>query len=201
MTSPAERSSSHLPGAIMPRNALLVVLTFSLSAIIAIAQQQTDSHLTEPGTAVLVTRSAFAHGYRHGYEAGYHLGNIDANMARPQKAKLARFRKIPTGYQPEFGSRRSFEHGFQSGLKAGYSDGYAGRNFRAVAEFRSLSASLSAKAESTTGDAPFDSGVLVGYTQGLDHAPSSPSAADLDFHLVTCPESASTGSHDFSIWL
>lgn len=195
MTSRAEGSSSHLAGAIMPRNALLIVLTFTLSAILAIAQQQTDSHLTEPGTAVLVARSAFAHGYRHGYEAGYHLGNIDANMARPQKARLAASRKIPMGYQPEFGSRHSFEHGFHSGLKAGYSDGYAGRSFRAIAEFRSLSTSLNGKAESAADDAPFDSGVLAGYTQGLDHAPGAPSAADLDFHLVSCPKSSPSGSH------
>jgi hypothetical protein len=154
----------------MPRNALLVVLAFSLSPIAVMAQQHTDPHLTEPGTAVLVARSAFAHGYRHGYEAGYHLGNIDANMARPQKAKLASSRKISIGYQPDYGSRHSFERGFHSGLKAGYSDGYAGRNFRAIAEFRSLSASLNGKAESGTDDRPFDSGVLAGYTQGLDHS-------------------------------
>lgn len=195
MTSPAEDPSSHFAGAIMPRNALLVILIFSLSAILAIGQQQTDSHLTEPGTAVLVARSAFAHGYRHGYEAGYHLGNIDANMARPQRPRLTPSRKIPMGYQPEFGSRHSFEHGFQSGLKAGYSDGYAGRSFRAIAEFRSLSTSLNGRAEPAANDAPFDNGVLAGYTQGLDHAPSSPSAADLDFHLVSCPKSAPSGSH------
>lgn len=194
MTSPAEGSSSQLAGAIMLRNALLVVFVSSLTAFLASAQQGTDSHLTEPGTAVLVARSAFAHGYRHGYEAGYHLGNIDVNMARPEKAKLASSRKIRTGYQPDFGSRHSFERGFQSGLKAGYSDGYAGRNFRAIAEFRSLSASLKAKAESRTDDAPFDSGVLAGYTQGLDHASNPTSAADLDFHLVTCPASAASGS-------
>jgi hypothetical protein len=163
--------------------------------MLAFAQQQADSHLTEPGTAVLVSRSPFAHGYRHGYETGYHLGNIDANMARPQKTKLGSMKGVANGYQPGFGSKHSFERGFHSGMMAGYSDGYAGRNFRAIAEFRSLAASLSAKDETATENASFDTGVRAGYSQGLDHAASSPSASDLNFHLVTCPESVPSGAH------
>jgi hypothetical protein len=83
-------------------------------------------------------------------------------------------------------------------LKAGYSDGYAGRNFRAVAEFRSLSASLNVGADPRGDDTYFDNGVRAGYAQGLDHAPTSPSSSELDFHVVTCPETNLSGSHAVS---
>ena len=177
----------------MRRTGLLAVLLFSITSTIAIAQQEGDPHLSEPGTAVLVSRSGFAHGYRHGYEAGYHLGNIDANMARPPKTKIVAPKGISSGYQPIFGPKHSFEDGFHSGLKAGYSDGYAGRNFRAISEFRSLGASLSAQPQPGSENKYFDNGVRAGYTQGLDHSPTVPSALDLDFRLVTCPESDSSG--------
>lgn len=195
MTSPARGSSSQFPVILMSRNCLILVALFGMATAPGTAQQAADPHLSEPGTAVLVSRSAFAHGYRHGYEAGYHWGNIDVNMARPQKAKPALIKGISIGYQPVFGPKHSFERGFRSGLKAGYSDGYAGKNFRAVAEFRSLAASLNPNADSVPDKTYFDNGVLAGYSRGLDRHAQAPSSSPLDFHLVTCPQTTFPSNH------
>lgn len=179
----------------MPRTSLTVALLFSMAATLAVAQQAGDSHLMEDGAGVLFSRSTFAHGYRHGYEAGYHLGNIDANMARPQKTRVRATRGLSSGYRPSFGSKPSFESGFRSGLPAGYSDGYAGRNFRAVIELRSLANSLNPHADADPANNYFDKGVRAGYDQGIRNASPAHSASRFDFSLVSCPETSLAGSH------
>src|SRR5437879_5601414 len=48
--------------------------------------QAQDPHLSETGTAVVLSHSVFAHGYRHGYEEGYHVGNADASLGTAARA-------------------------------------------------------------------------------------------------------------------
>jgi hypothetical protein len=130
-----------------------------------------ENHCQEPGTGPLLSRSAFAHGYRHGYEAGYHEGNIDINMARRARTEFKQFKGLPLGYAPGFGPRKSFDFGFALGLRAGYSDGYAGRRFRAIGSLRSIAESVSPSAPpSDPGNTFFDRGVTLGYQDGFASA-------------------------------
>ncbi|MGH9568820.1 MAG: hypothetical protein ACRD4F_04240, partial [Candidatus Angelobacter sp.] len=156
--------------------------------------------MQESGTAAILTRSPFAHGYRHGYEAGYHQGNMDINMVRPPKARLSQVKGVQLGYRHEFGSRRSFELGFQSGLKAGYRDGYAGRVFRVVSQLRFLASDLNSTF--STDDAEnsyFNQGIEYGYLQGVNHASSGRnSVAPLDFHLVACATAPLSAQKDIA---
>jgi hypothetical protein len=144
---------------------LLICVALPLSA--------QESHRNEPVTGVLLTRSAFAHGYRHGYEAGYHQGNIDINMARPARTRFSELRGLPLGYENDFGPRHSFLYGFQFGLMAGYGDGYRGKEFRAVSNLRVAAAELNPtlpelKARSSN----FDRGVIFGYEDGFGRKPA-----------------------------
>jgi hypothetical protein len=147
-----------------------------------------DNHRKETGSAQILTRSAFAHGYRHGYEQGFHQGNIDANMSRPPKSRPAQFKGMPSGYESAFGPRKSFEQGFSEGLKAGYGDGYAGRSFRAVRLLREAGALLDANPPSDDpANLNFDRGVALGYRNGFERAASSSSEARLDDRSASCP--------------
>jgi hypothetical protein len=153
-----------------------------------------ESHLGEAGSGPLLSRSAFAHGYRHGYEEGYHIGNVDINMGRLARAadkKQFHGVKISTGYSSSFGPQASFEAGFQVGLKAGYHDGYQGRSFRAVHSARSLSADLDGEPQAHDGSSTyFDQGVASGYEEGFRQGEASaPGQAPIDFRQVKCPES------------
>ena len=153
-----------------------------------------ESHLTETGSGALLSRSAFAHGYRHGYEEGYHLGNIDVNMARLDRThakKQFQGVKIPTGYSPSFGPQASFHAGFQAGLKAGYHDGYEGRSFRAVDSARTLSADLERESPlSPHSNAYFDQGLAAGYAEGFRKGETSLATQHpIDLREVKCPES------------
>ncbi len=165
------------------------LIAFALFATCAIAQAQSpDLHLQEEGLAAVLSHCTFAHGYRHGYEEGYHAGNTDINMGRSPRTRLAELRDLKIGYSPKFGPKKLFEEGFQAGLKAGYSDGYMGRNFRAVESLRSVAAAL--ETENLPADpnhSYFDEGFMTGYKSGLEHGSSDPSAsAQIDFHLVDC---------------
>jgi len=145
-----------------------------------------DVHLKEPGSAPMLARSAFAHGYLHGYEEGYHRGNLDINMARPPRRKRWQLHDIAIGYSPRFGSRQSFAEGFEAGFQAGYHDGYAGHQFRVVDAVRALAANIAA-ADSSADPDDFDGGVGAGYRDGFAQGESSPKAqADLDFGSVSC---------------
>jgi flagellar biosynthesis/type III secretory pathway protein FliH len=170
---------------------LRFLIAFALFAACAIAQAQTvDPHLQEEGVAAVLSHCTFAHGYRHGYEEGYHAGNTDINMGRSPRNTLADLHDVKIGYSSKFGPKKLFEEGFHAGLKAGYNDGYMGRNFRAVESLRSVAAAL--KAEDLPADpnhAYFDQGFVTGYSNGLEHGSSDPSAsAQIDFHLVDCAQ-------------
>lgn len=149
-----------------------------------------ETHLRENGTGALLSRSAFAHGYRHGYEQGYHQGNVDANMARPAKTKLAQLKGLPLGYESRFGPKKSFEMGFTSGLQAGYEDGYAGRVFRAIAQLREAGSALDTRpASDDPTNLKFDKGVAAGYHAGFDRSASPPFAArDSDPQSAHCSQ-------------
>ncbi|HEY1525518.1 MAG TPA: hypothetical protein VGH51_04700 [Candidatus Angelobacter sp.] len=147
-----------------------------------------DVHLTESGSAVVLSRSAFAHGYRHGYEEGYHVGNADASLGTAARSKIKDIHGLKLGYSPQFGPRRVFEEGFQAGLRAGYGDGYFGRLFRAVDSLRAVAASLE---ESRSPADPkfvyFDKGFFSGYNEGFDRGGADQSSsAQIDFHFVGC---------------
>ena len=165
-----------------------LMLALLVIAELAVSAQAQDQHLSEVGTAVVLSHSAFAHGYRHGYEEGYHVGNADASLGTAARAKLKDLRGLKLGYAPQFGPRHAFEHGFQAGLKAGYSDGYSGRLFRAVDSLRSVAASL----QETGSQADpkfiyFDDGFFSGYNEGFDRGGSDQSStAQVDFHFVGC---------------
>lgn len=147
-----------------------------------------EAHLTEAGSAPILARSAFAHGYRHGYEQGYHFGNIDANMGR--QAQLKKAHDVNMAYSSQFGSRQSFEEGFRAGLKAGYHDGYAGSEFRAVNTVSSLATDLGADSSSGDPSGDFDRGLGSGYREGFAQGETSPSSpATLDFLSVRCSSS------------
>ena len=150
--------------------------------------QAQDPHLSETGTAVVLSHSVFAHGYRHGYEEGYHVGNADASLGTAARAKMKDIHGLKLGYAPQFGARYAFERGFQAGLRAGYSDGYSGRLFRAVDSLRSLAASLQ---ETGSRSDPkfiyFDDGFFSGYNEGFDRGGSDQSStAQVDFHFIGC---------------
>jgi hypothetical protein len=168
----------------MPR--LFRTLCFAAAVVISAGAE--DLHLREPGSAVVLSHSAFAHGYRHGYEEGYHIGNTDISVGTQPRAKLKNIRGVKLGYSSQFGPRTVFEKGFQSGLRAGYFDGYSGHAFRAVDSLRSLSASL--EESHTPSDktfANFDQGFFSGYNDGFEHGGSAqPSVAKVDFNFVSC---------------
>jgi hypothetical protein len=167
------------------------LIAFALFATCAVAQTQApDPHLQEEGTAAVLSHCTFAHGYRHGYEEGYHAGNTDINMGRFPRTRLAELRDLKIGYSPQFGPKKLFEAGFYAGLKAGYSDGYIGRNFRAVESLRSVAAALEIeKLSADSNRSYFDEGFVTGYKSGLEHGSSDPSAsAQIDFHLVDCAQ-------------
>ena len=165
---------------------LLATMCLTLPGI-AIAQ---DTHLSEPGSGVILSRSAFAHGYRHGYEEGYHQGNVDINMGRIPRLQKAQFHglKLKLGYSSSFGPKHSFEDGFEAGLKAGYSDGYAGRTFRVVDSLRLVAVAMAATPPpEDLGNSYFDQGLATGYRDGFDQGEAStPGVEPLDFHLVGC---------------
>lgn len=167
-----------------PVPVLLAAMCLTLPAI---AQ---ETHLTEAGSGVILSRSAFAHGYRHGYEEGYHQGNVDINMGRIPRSRKAQFHglKLKLGYSSSFGTKHSFEDGFEAGLKAGYSDGYAGRTFRAVDSLRLVAVAMAANPPpEDLGNLHFDQGLAHGYRAGLQQGEAStPGVEPLDFHLVGC---------------
>jgi|SRR5689334_11716957 len=182
----------------MVRSALIaaiVAILFSFNT--ALAQ---ENHLSESQTGVLISRSAFTHGYRHGYEEGYRQGNMDINMSRPAKTKYSQFKGLPLGYSSDFGPRRSFELGFQEGLKPGYSDGYTGRKFRAVTELRAIAAGLDQASPADSRNLHFDNGVTAGYMQGFSHAlAGNSSAASLDFRAVECAQGHGANQQDAAV--
>jgi flagellar biosynthesis/type III secretory pathway protein FliH len=173
------------------------LLSFSslvLAICLAPIANAQESHLTENGSGSLISRSAFAHGYRHGYEEGYHFGNVDINMGRldrTQTKKQFQGLKPATGYSPSFGPQALFHAGFQAGFKAGYHDGYDGRNFRAVDSARALSMDLEKEPlESERSKSYFDQGLASGYQEGFRKGEaSSPAERQIDLRQVKCPES------------
>lgn len=169
-----------------PAIAIIVTLVLVLSAPAAVE----ENHCQEPGTGALLTRSAFAHGYRHGYEAGYHEGNVDINMARNPRTTFKQFKGLPLGYEQKFGPKKSFELGFGLGLEAGYGDGYAGRIFRAVDSLRAIGGGLAAKPRKQDArDVFFDRGVTLGYQDGFaaSHARAKGSEVmPVDMQSVPC---------------
>ncbi|HXA84523.1 MAG TPA: hypothetical protein VNZ47_05580 [Candidatus Dormibacteraeota bacterium] len=159
-----------------------LLLTVFLAAGLAVSAQAQDPHLRESGSAVVLSHSAFAHGYRHGYEEGYHIGNADISLGTAPRLKTKDFRGLKLGYSPQFGRRNVFERGFHAGLKAGYRDGYSGRIFRAVDTLRSVSVSLE-----NSRFFRFDEGFFFGYNEGFDRGGSDQSStAQVDFHFVGC---------------
>src|SRR5262249_19151006 len=141
----------------------------------------------EPGSGAVMTRSAFAHGYRHGYEEGYHHGNVDANMGRPPQVKLDKLRGLKMGYDSSFGLQKSFESGFRAGLQAGYGDGFARRSLRAVPSCRELGKALdSAPGTNDPSGTYFDQGVASGYSDGFERTVANPSSAGQSLESVPC---------------
>ncbi len=120
-----------------------------------------DPHLDEKGCGALLSHSSFAHGYRHGYEEGFHFGNLDVNLARPQRTKWQQFKELHIWYSREFGSRSSFESGFRAGALAGYVDGYRGTGFRVLKELRRIGAELFSPSPE------FEKGIAEGYRDGF----------------------------------
>src|ERR1041385_5637401 len=163
-----------------------LLLTFFLVAGVAITARSQDLHLTESGSAAVLSHSAFAHGYRHGYEEGYHADNVDASVGSVQRHKLRDIHGLKLGYSSQFGSRKLFEQGFMAGLKAGYGDGYSGRLFRVVDTLRLVSSSLEdSQSASHPSFVHFDEGFLSGYDEGFDRGGSDQSStAQADFHFV-----------------
>jgi len=168
----------------MARCLLSVAVIALLAGPQALSQ---DVHLQETGSAVVLAHSTFAHGYRHGYEEGYHAGNTDINMGRAPRARMTDLHNLKIGYLAPFGPKKVFESGFHAGLKAGYTDGYHGRNFRAVDTLRALAAALD---DSLPAADPrheyFDDGFSAGYDNGLQRGGLDNSAAQIDFRVVDC---------------
>ena len=163
-------------------------LTLCLGMAFVVSAGAEDLHLRERGLTVVLSHSAFAHGYRHGYEEGYHAGNTDISVGTPSRPKLKGVRGLKLGYSAQFGPRPVFEKGFQAGLRVGYRDGYSGHAFRAVDSLRTVAVSLE-----ETGFAAdpkfthFDEGFFAGYNDGFERGDSGhPSAAQVDFHFVPC---------------
>lgn len=149
-----------------------------------------ESHLREAGSATLLARSAFAHGYRHGYEEGYHLGNVDVNLGRLARRKRDQFHGLSQRYSSQFGPKKSFEAGFEAGLPAGYSDGFMGRSFRGVEAMRSLARALQPSSPADPSGVYFDQGLASGYSDGFQRGAAAPELAmPLDASVVTCPQS------------
>jgi hypothetical protein len=165
-----------------------VLLTLFLATGFAVSAQAQDLHLSESGSSVMLSHSAFAHGYRHGYEEGYHAGNADISLGSSQRIKIKDFHGLKLGYSSLFGPRDVFERGFHAGLKAGYGDGYSGRPFRAVNTLRAVAASLEeTPANSDPRFAHFDEGFFSGYNEGFDRGGADQSSsAQVDFHFVGC---------------
>jgi hypothetical protein len=170
--------------------ARLLLILFLAAGVAGTARSQ-DLHLSESGSAPVLSHSAFAHGYRHGYEEGYHVGNTDVSLGTSPRRKADDFHGLKLGYSAQFGPRKVFERGFKAGLKAGYGDGYSGRIFRAVDTLRSVSASLEdAHAGADPQFAHFDDGFVSGYDEGFDRGASDQSStAQVDFHFVGCLDS------------
>lgn len=126
-----------------------------------------DPHLDEKDCGAILSHSSFAHGYRHGYEEGFHFGNLDVNLARPQRTKWQQFKELHSQYLREFGSRSSFESGFKAGAMAGYIDGYRGTGFRVLEELRRIGA------ERFSPSPEFDKGIAAGYQDGFGEGGSS----------------------------
>ena len=168
-----------------------LLLILFLAAGVAVSARSQDLHLSESGSAAVLSHSAFAHGYRHGYEEGYHVGNTDVSLGSSPRRKSHDFHELKLGYSSQFGPRKVFERGFMAGLKAGYSDGYSGRIFRAVDTLRSVSASLDdAHSAADPEFAHFDDGFVSGYNEGFDRGASGQSStAQVDFHVVGCVNS------------
>jgi hypothetical protein len=174
------------------------VLSLCLGAAFAIAAQAEDLHLTEPGSKIVLSHSAFAHGYRHGYEEGYHIGNTDITLGTAPRVKLREAHGLKLGYSSQFGPRHIFEQGFYAGLKAGYGDGYSGRIFRAVDALRYVAASLEeASLAADPKFAYFDQGFFSGYNEGFESGGSDHSAsAQVDFRQVDCANSHAATQSD-----
>ena len=154
---------------------------------LSLAAQVQEKHCRENGTGAILTRSAFAHGYRHGYEAGYHEGNIDINMARRPRTHFKQFKGLPLGYESAFGSKKSFEFGFALGLKAGYKDGFSGDPFRAIDGLRSASSSLKLDpADVDPKNIFFDRGVTLGYQDGFSGSRTEQRPRTVELDAVTC---------------
>ena len=169
----------------MPR----LLLTLCLGAVFVVSASAQDLHVSEPGSAVVISHSAFAHGYRHGYEEGFHVGNTDVSVGTPSRPKLKGVHGVKLGYSPEFGPRPVFEKGFQAGLRVGYHDGYSGRAFRAVASLRAIAVSLEeARLAADPKFTYFDQGFFSGYSDGFKRGGSGHplAAAQVDFHFVAC---------------
>jgi hypothetical protein len=168
-----------------------LLLTLFLAAGVAVTARPQDLHLSESGLAVVLSHSAFAHGYRHGYEEGYHVGNTDVSLGTSPRRTTHDFHGLKLGYSAQFGPRKVFERGFMAGLKAGYGDGYSGRIFRAVDTLRSVSTSLEDTHSGTDPQfAHFDDGFVSGYDEGFGRGASDQSStAQVDFHIVACVNS------------
>jgi flagellar biosynthesis/type III secretory pathway protein FliH len=159
-----------------------------LAILLAISAQAQDHHMKESGCSVVLSHSAFAHGYRHGYEEGYHAGDTDISVGAAARTKLKSIKGLKVGYSPQFGKKAEFEKGFHAGLRAGYSDGYAGQPFRAVKSIRAISASLKdTNSPSDPKFAHFDQGFSSGYKDGFERSGSgNHTSAQIDFHHVSC---------------
>jgi len=140
---------------------LIAILYFLAVPLNLSHAAERDPHLDEKGCGAILSHSSFAHGYRHGYEEGFHYGNLDVNMARPQRTKWKQFKELRSHYSSEFGPRSSFDAGFKAGSLAGYADGYRGAHFRVLQELRRMAA------QSFAPSADFDSGIAAGYHDGL----------------------------------
>ena len=165
------------------------ILCFAI--LLAISAQAQDTHMNESGCSVVLSHSAFAHGYMHGYEEGYHAGNTDISVGAAARTKLKTIKGLKLGYSSRFGKKSEFEKGFHAGLRAGYRDGYAGDLFRAVKSIRALSASL--KDTHSPADPQFtnfDQGFSIGYNDGFERVGTGhPATAQIDFHHVSCSSS------------
>jgi flagellar biosynthesis/type III secretory pathway protein FliH len=161
------------------------------AALLAVSAQAQDLHMNESGCSIVLSHSAFAHGYRHGYEEGYHAGNTDISVGAAARTKLKTIKGLKVGYSSQFGKKSEFEKGFHAGLRAGYSDGFAGHPFRAVKSIRALSASL--KDTHSPSDPQFtffDQGFSSGYKDGFEHSASvNGTSAQVDFRHVSCSSS------------
>lgn len=166
---------------------MLPSIILFLTACTALPATSQESHFAEAGSGVVLTRSAFAHGYRHGYEEGYHLGNIDVNMGRLARKKRDQFHGLNQGYSSQFGPKKSFETGFEAGVRAGYSDGFTGRSFRAIGTMRQLARALEPPSPADASSVYFDQGLASGYSDGFQRAANSlPLDPPLDAVAVAC---------------